>query len=107
MAAPGSALNTGLTNTSVAALAIDPKTPTTLYAGTNGGGVFAIEQITCVGDCNGDGEVTVNELVAMVNSALGPRRRLACAGDANGDGQITINEIVAGVNNALNGCGVG
>jgi hypothetical protein len=35
-----SAVNTGLTNTYVYALAIDPATPTTLYAGTWGGGVF-------------------------------------------------------------------
>jgi len=32
--------STGLTNTSVNILAIDPQTPTTLYVGTNGGGVF-------------------------------------------------------------------
>jgi hypothetical protein len=32
--------NTGLTNTIVMALAINPATPTTLYAGTYGGGVF-------------------------------------------------------------------
>jgi hypothetical protein len=36
--------NTGLTNTDVRALAIDPTTPSTLYAGT-GGGVFVIQQI--------------------------------------------------------------
>ena len=35
-----SAVNTGLTNTDVRALAIDPATPATLYAGTYGGGVF-------------------------------------------------------------------
>ena len=40
-----SAVNTGLTDTAVRALAIDPATPTTLYAGTNGGGVFAIQDI--------------------------------------------------------------
>ena len=34
------AVNTGLTNTYVRALAIDPVTPSTLYAGTYGGGVF-------------------------------------------------------------------
>ena len=34
-----SAINTGLTTTVVLALAIDPATPATLYAGT-GGGVF-------------------------------------------------------------------
>jgi hypothetical protein len=40
-----SAVNTGLTNTWVIALAIDPATPTSLYAGTWGGGVFAMQQI--------------------------------------------------------------
>ena len=34
------AMNTGLTNTDVYALAINPQTPDTLYAGTYGGGVF-------------------------------------------------------------------
>ena len=59
----------------------------------------------CVGDCKGDGQVTVNELIAMVNIALGTAPLSTCtAGDANGDGEITINEIIAGVNNALNGC---
>jgi hypothetical protein len=38
-------MNTGLTNTMVNALAINPQTPDTLYAGT-GGGVFKIQQVT-------------------------------------------------------------
>jgi VCBS repeat protein/FG-GAP repeat protein len=59
----------------------------------------------CGGDCNGDGEVTVNELITMVNIALGNANVSTClAGDADGSGEITINEIVAAVNNALNGC---
>jgi len=59
----------------------------------------------CVGDCGGDGEVTVNEILSMVNIALGNAAVTACeAGDANQDGEITINEILAAVNNALNGC---
>ncbi len=33
-------MNNGLTNTFVSSLAIDPATPTILYAGTNSGGVF-------------------------------------------------------------------
>ena len=44
----GAAVNTGLTSTNVRALAIDPVTPTTLYAGgsgvfksTNGGGSWS------------------------------------------------------------------
>jgi len=61
---------------------------------------------SCNGDCNGDGAVTVNELITMVNVALGTSAASACtAGDANSDGEITVNEIVAGVNRALSGCG--
>ena len=59
----------------------------------------------CVGDCNGDGTVTVDELLAAVNIALGTSPVEQCvAFDANGDGAVTVNEILAGVNNALNGC---
>jgi Tol biopolymer transport system component len=61
--------------------------------------------LPCVGDCSGNGEVTVNELLTMVNVALDNTEVTTCtAGDANGDAQITINEILAGVNNALSGC---
>lgn len=61
---------------------------------------------SCAGDCNGDGDVSVSELVTMVNIALGNASVSACsAGDANGDGEIAVNEIVAGVNRALSGCG--
>ena len=59
----------------------------------------------CVGDCNGDGEVTTNELVAMVNVALENAPLTACSvGDANADAQITVDEIIVAMNNALNRC---
>jgi hypothetical protein len=59
----------------------------------------------CIGDCNGDHQVTVNELIQMVNIALGSADVSTCpAGDPNADGDIAVNEIVAGVNNLLNGC---
>ncbi len=61
----------------------------------------------CVGDCNGNGEVTVNELVAMVNIALETAPLSQCrAGDSNGDGAVTVAEIVTAVSRALNGCTV-
>ena len=64
-----------------------------------------VTPIACVGDCNHSGEVTIEELITMVNIALGSSPVSACAaGDANGDGEITVNEIIAAVNNALNGC---
>ncbi|MFI5398406.1 MAG: carboxypeptidase regulatory-like domain-containing protein [Candidatus Binatia bacterium] len=59
----------------------------------------------CTGDCNGDHHVTVDEILAMVNIALGNINITQCqAGDANADGRITVDEILAAVNNALNGC---
>lgn len=65
---------------------------------------------SCVGDCDGNGEVTVTDLITMVNIALcdnqpGCAQLSTClVGDANGSGSIEITEIIAGVNNALNGC---
>jgi hypothetical protein len=59
----------------------------------------------CTGDCNGDGAVTVDEILTMVNIALGNADVGDClAADVNGNGQITIDEILTAVNNALNGC---
>ena len=59
----------------------------------------------CVGDCNGDGMVAINELITGVNIALGSAPVSSCpAIDANGDGEVTINELIAAVNNALGGC---
>jgi hypothetical protein len=59
----------------------------------------------CVGDCNNDHQVTVDEILTMVNIALGNTDISLCsAGDANHDGQITVDEILTAVNNALNGC---
>ena len=59
----------------------------------------------CVGDCTGAGQVTIDDLLVMVNVALGNANVATCtAGDANHDGTIAITEIVAAVNNALTGC---
>ncbi len=58
----------------------------------------------CVGDCNGDNAVTVDEIVTMVNLALNGGTAGCSAGDGNHDGVITVDEIVTAVNNALNGC---
>jgi hypothetical protein len=58
-----------------------------------------------MGDCAGDGIVTVDELLTMVNIALGNSSLTACeAGGAGQDGRITIDEILAAVDHALNAC---
>jgi hypothetical protein len=59
----------------------------------------------CVGDCNGSGNVSIDELVSGVNIALGQRFLSTCpAFDADGNGTLAINELVQAVDRALNGC---
>ena len=61
--------------------------------------------IACIGDCNDSGDVTIEEVITMINIALGSPPSSDCmAGDANGDGTITVNEIIAAIDNALHGC---
>ncbi|MFI5367239.1 MAG: hypothetical protein ACHQ4J_16635 [Candidatus Binatia bacterium] len=59
----------------------------------------------CVGDCNHNNTVTVDEILTMVGIALTSESAAACAAaDANNDRTITVDEILAAVSNALNGC---
>jgi hypothetical protein len=60
---------------------------------------------SCQGDCDGGGSVAINELIVLVNIALGSAPVSACTvGDANDDGSVTINELIGAVGIALNGC---
>jgi hypothetical protein len=64
--------------------------------------------VPCVGDCGNDGEVTIDELLTIVNIALGTTSMAECgSGDADLNEEITIDEILTAVNNALNGCSGG
>jgi hypothetical protein len=59
----------------------------------------------CIGDCGGDGAVTVDEIVLMVNIALGGEGLEGClSADSDGDGGVSVDEIILAVNNALDGC---
>lgn len=60
----------------------------------------------CLGDCDGNGEVAVTELIVMVNIALGtvPCCTSCAAADPDGTGEVLVTQIVSAVNNALNGC---
>ena len=61
--------------------------------------------IACIGDCNGSGSVTVDEIIAGVRIALGSQALEACiALDPNADNAVEVFELVAAVNNALTGC---
>lgn len=59
----------------------------------------------CVGDCGGDGRVTVDDLVKGVNIALSTRPVGDCeAFDTDGNGRVFVNELVQGVRATLDGC---
>jgi hypothetical protein len=64
-----------------------------------------VTPIACAGDCNGDGAVSINELVLAVNISAGTTPVPACqAADRNRNGVVTIDELVAAVGNASGGC---
>jgi hypothetical protein len=59
----------------------------------------------CIGDCDGNSTVTVNELILGVEIALGRRAVATCeAFDPDGSGAVTIDELEAGVANSMFDC---
>ena len=60
----------------------------------------------CIGDCNGDDAVSIDELVLAVSIALGKNETSDClVADRDGSGTVQIDELIAAVNVALQGCG--
>lgn len=55
----------------------------------------------CVGDCSGDGSVTVDEIATLIAIATQQRPITDCS---NQDGGLSVDEIVGAVGNLLNGC---
>lgn len=65
-------------------------------------------QAPCVGDCDGNGTVAINELIIGVNIALGNSDVSACpVFDTDDTGAVEIYELIAAVGNAINGCTAG
>lgn len=59
----------------------------------------------CVGDCDGNRQVTIDELVRGVSIALIAQPVSICpAFDRNQNDAVTIDELITGVNSALRGC---
>lgn len=59
----------------------------------------------CAGDCNGDGDVTVTELVRGVNIRRGEQPLAACISfNTARNGSVGIDELRAAVETALEGC---
>jgi hypothetical protein len=62
-------------------------------------------QSACVGDCNNDGQVRVNELILGTNIALALSELSECPElDQDDDRRVAISELVLSVSNALTGC---
>jgi len=61
--------------------------------------------LSCIGDCNANRAVTIDEILLGVNIALGQRPVEDCvAADRDGSGSVTIDEILTAVHAALQGC---
>jgi hypothetical protein len=60
---------------------------------------------SCQGDCNGDGQVTIDELLVIVNIALGNSPVSECPAEANQQDGVRIGEVLAAANSSLSRCG--
>jgi hypothetical protein len=59
----------------------------------------------CPGDCDGNGAVTIDELIVGVGIALDELPLSRCtAMDLSGDGRVTIDELTVAVTASLDGC---
>ena len=59
----------------------------------------------CPGDCDGNGVVSVDEMVRGVLIAAGAQAVGSCpAFDLDGNGMVSVNELIAGIRRALEGC---
>lgn len=68
-------------------------------------GGFAFAQVPCSADCDGDGSVTVDEIVTSVSIALGSADTAACAAaDVDANGSVTVDEILLAIQAGLKGC---
>ncbi len=67
-------------------------------------GTFAVTGPACPGDCNGDQEVTVTELLAVADIALGNASIESCpAGSTNDDRRVSIDGLLRAIDAALEG----
>jgi hypothetical protein len=58
----------------------------------------------CSGDCDGSGDVTINEIITMVNVALGTAQASACTNGIAVGTSVDVTSIIQAVNAALNSC---
>ncbi len=104
----------GLGNTSAFSIAVQLAAPTPTATHTNTprrtptatAPASTPTPLPCHGDCDGNGAVTIDEVIRGINIALGSLQLAVCPpADLNLEGQVTIDEIISAVNSALQGCG--
>jgi YVTN family beta-propeller protein len=81
------------------------KTPTFLH-GEGGTPTHTVPRpAPCLGDCNGDNRVSIDEIIMAVNIALGTVSIETCRPcDGDMDGLVTVEELVKAVANAVGAC---
>ncbi len=103
--ATATATNTGTVPTPVPTTATNTATATATSTGTVPTPTATPTGQPCASDCDGNGTVSINELVRAVNIALGRQGVDACpAADLDGNGSITINELIRAVADSLGRC---
>ncbi len=64
--------------------------------------IHSAAELSLAGDCDGDGRVSINELVVGVNILLGTTPLASCpAIDRDGNGRATVDELIVAVRHAL------
>lgn len=59
----------------------------------------------CVGDCDGNANVSIDEIITLVRIALGEVPVSGClSANADGSDAVTVTDVLSAVGNALNGC---
>jgi hypothetical protein len=58
----------------------------------------------CVGDCDAGGSVSINEIITLVNIALGNAQPSVCPHGVSSGAAVDIALIIQAVNAALGGC---
>ena len=65
--------------------------------------IVAISEIVTTGDVNGDGNVTIDDLTALIDILLSDNISGNEAADCNGDGNVTIDDVTTLIDYLLNG----
>ena len=95
----------GHTNCSIGAYEADVLAPESTPTPTETPTPTQTPTIECIGDCDGNGQVMLDELVTLVSIALGNAPPAACPHGVPSGAAVGVAALVQAVHSALNGCG--